>query len=206
MTTRILAQFESDVAVSLLHQLDAQEEILFVLGTCFNLFACMRAKLLQSRLTLCNPMSYHSPPDSSLHMGFPSKNTGAGCCFLFWESSQARDQTRVSGIFCIGRRVLYHWTTWKAQMIRVWCSRWRGPGADQPVKSCSSLSCLQAWFSVQLLLMWATLTGGQGNWGSLTKWWLVILLSQSGCTSLACRWRVKEVFILAKMSSRLPSS
>ena len=42
MTTN-LAQLESDVVVSFLHPLAAQEKILFVLGTCFNLFACVRA-------------------------------------------------------------------------------------------------------------------------------------------------------------------
>ena len=204
MTTN-LAQLESDVVVSFLHPLAAQEEILFVLGTCFNLFACVRAKLLQSHVWLfATPWTIVL--QAPLPMGFPSKNTGSGCHFLFRESSRPRDQTCVSGVFCIGRRVLYHWTTWEAHVKRVCCSRWRSPRADQPVKSCSSLSSLQAWFSMQLLLTWATLIGGQGRWDSLTKWWLVILLSHSVCTSLACHWRVKEEFILAKMSFNLPSS
>ena len=40
--------------------------------------ACMRAKLLQSCLTLCNPMDC-SPPGSSVHGGSPGKNTRMGC-------------------------------------------------------------------------------------------------------------------------------
>ena len=37
---------------------------------------CMHAKLLQSCLTLCNPMDY-SPAGSSVHRDSPGKNTGA---------------------------------------------------------------------------------------------------------------------------------
>ena len=127
-----LAQCESDVVVFLLHQLAAQEEILFVLGTCFNLFACVSACVLSC---FSHVWLFATPRgivlQAPLPMGFPSKNTGAGCHFLFWESSQPRDQTRVSGILCIGRRVLYHWTTWEAHTKCVWCSRWRSPRADQ---------------------------------------------------------------------------
>ena len=32
-------------------------------------------------------------------------------------SSQRRDYTRVSCIFCIGRWVLYHWATWEAHLV-----------------------------------------------------------------------------------------
>ena len=43
----------------------------------------------------------------------PGKNTGVGCHFLLQGgSSQSRDQTHVSCISCIGRGILYHWTTW----------------------------------------------------------------------------------------------
>ena len=44
----------------------------------------------------------------------PSKNTGVGCHFLLQGSSQSEDQTCV---FCIGRGILYHWATWKAQCL-----------------------------------------------------------------------------------------
>ena len=47
-----------------------------------SLGACVhaRAKLLQSCLTLCDPMDCN-PPGSSVH-GSPGKNTGVGCQFL----------------------------------------------------------------------------------------------------------------------------
>ena len=38
-------------------------------------------KSLQSYLTLCDPMDC-SPPGSSVHGGFPGKNTGMGCPIL----------------------------------------------------------------------------------------------------------------------------
>ena len=38
----------------------------------------MCVKLLQSCLTLCDPM-YHCPPGSSVHGDSPGKNTGVGC-------------------------------------------------------------------------------------------------------------------------------
>ena len=38
----------------------------------------MHAKLLQSCLTLCDPMDY-SPPGTSVHGDSPGKNTGVGC-------------------------------------------------------------------------------------------------------------------------------
>ena len=39
---------------------------------------CLHAKLLQSYLTLCNPMDC-SPPGSSVHEDSPGKNIGLGC-------------------------------------------------------------------------------------------------------------------------------
>ena len=46
-----------------------------------SLEACVHAKLLQSCLTLCDPMDCSSP-GSSVHV-IPGKNTGVGCHFLF---------------------------------------------------------------------------------------------------------------------------
>ena len=45
---------------------------------------------------------------------FPGKNIGAGCHFLLQGSSQPRDQTQIS---CIGRQILYCWTTRDSQLI-----------------------------------------------------------------------------------------
>ena len=49
-----------------------------------------------------------------LSMGF-SKNTEAGYHVLLQGSSQSRDRIYVSCISCIGRQILYHCPTWKAQ-------------------------------------------------------------------------------------------
>ena len=71
----------------------------------FSLIA-LRAKLLQSCPTLCDPMDC-SPPSSSVR--------GILQVILDWVampssrgSSQLRDQTYISYVSCLGRRVLYH--------------------------------------------------------------------------------------------------
>ena len=48
---------------------------------CVCVYSCARAQLLQSCLTLCNPMDY--PPGSSVHGDFPGKSNGVGHHFLF---------------------------------------------------------------------------------------------------------------------------
>ena len=70
--------------------------------------ACVRAQLLQSCPTLCDPVD-RSPPDSSVHGLLQAR-------ILEWVAiassrvcSQPRDWTCVCYIFCIGRQVLYHW-------------------------------------------------------------------------------------------------
>ena len=64
----------------------------------------------QSCLSLCDPIDY-SPLDSSVHGIFQTR-------ILEWidisfskGSSWPRNWTHV---FCIGRKILYHWATWKA--------------------------------------------------------------------------------------------
>ena len=69
---------------------------------------CMRAQLLQSFMTLCDPMDC-SPPGSSIHgilqpgkmewVAMPSSN----------RSSQPRDRTGVSCDPCIAGRLFTHW-------------------------------------------------------------------------------------------------
>ena len=46
-----------------------------------HLLLSLHAKLLQSCLSLCNPMDY-SLSDSSVHGGSSGKNTGVGCHFI----------------------------------------------------------------------------------------------------------------------------
>ena len=70
--------------------------------------ASICAKMLQSCLALCDPMDW-SPPGSSVHGILQAR-------ILEWvampssrESSQPRDQTHVSYVSCIGRRVFYQY-------------------------------------------------------------------------------------------------
>ena len=69
--------------------------------------ACMHVKLLQLCPTLCAPLGY-SQPNVSVRGIFQARirewvaiSSSRGC-------SQARDQTCISYISCIGRWVLYH--------------------------------------------------------------------------------------------------
>ena len=66
----------------------------------------MHAKSLQSSLTLCNPMD-GSPPGSSVHEILQARILEWIAMLSFRGSSQPRDRTCVSYIFCIGRRLLY---------------------------------------------------------------------------------------------------
>ena len=67
----------------------------------------MCAKLLQSCPTLCNPMDC-SLPGSSVHGILQAKILEWVAMLSSRGSSQPRDQTHVSYVSCIGRRVLYH--------------------------------------------------------------------------------------------------
>ena len=56
---------------------------------------CCVCLVIQSCLTLCDPMDC-SPPGSSVHGDSPGKNTGAGSKPSSRRSSQPRDRTQVS--------------------------------------------------------------------------------------------------------------
>ena len=64
-------------------------------------------KVTQSCLTLCDPRDY-SPPGSSVHGILQARTLEWVALPSSGGSSQPKDQTRVSYIFCIGRHVLYH--------------------------------------------------------------------------------------------------
>ena len=67
----------------------------------------LRAKSLQSCLTLCNPI-YCSPPDSSVH-GILQVRILEWVAMPFSRgSSWPRDRTHISCVCCICRQVLYH--------------------------------------------------------------------------------------------------
>ena len=70
----------------------------------------VRAKLLHSCLTVCDPMDC-SPPGSSVHGILQARTLQWVATLPSRGSSRRRDQTCVS---CVGRWVLYHWASWEA--------------------------------------------------------------------------------------------
>ena len=76
--------------------------------------ACMHAHLC---LTLCNPVDC-SPPNSSVHGTLQARILKWVAIFYLRRSSWTKDRTCVSCLSCIGRRVLFHCTTWEALLQR----------------------------------------------------------------------------------------
>ena len=75
--------------------------------------ACMRAKSLQSCLTLCDPVDY-SPPGSSIQGILQARMLEWVAISFSRGSSLLRDQTQISYTSCIGRQILYYWAAWEA--------------------------------------------------------------------------------------------
>ena len=68
----------------------------------------VRAKLLQSCPTLCDPRDC-SPPGSSVHGDSPGNNTGVGCHALLQGIFQTQGSNWcLLNVSCIGRQALYH--------------------------------------------------------------------------------------------------
>ena len=83
----------------------------------FKFYIRARACVAELCLILCDPMDcvlskLLRPWDS------PGKDIGVGYHALLRGSSWPRDQTHIS---YIGRWILYHWATWKAQILCVIC-------------------------------------------------------------------------------------
>ena len=74
--------------------------------------ACVHA---QSCPTLCNPVDC-SPSGSSVHRILQVRTLEWVANSSSRGSSRPKDQTHVFYISCIGRRILYHWATWEAQL------------------------------------------------------------------------------------------
>ena len=69
-------------------------------------------------------------------------------------SSQPRDQTCVSCIFCIGRQILYHWATREAP-IPHWILA-KGPRSESNITVSKNLSCRTALFSTIISLCYTS--------------------------------------------------
>ena len=75
--------------------------------------ACMSAKLLQSSLTICNPMDC-SPPGSSVHGILQARILEKVAMPSSRAFSRPRDWTRASYVSYTGRQTLYSCETWEA--------------------------------------------------------------------------------------------
>ena len=78
---------------------------------CAHVCVCV-CSIVQSCLTLCDPMDYAARQAPLCSWNFPGKNTGVDCHFLLQgifprRSSLSRDQTQVSCISCSSRQILY---------------------------------------------------------------------------------------------------
>ena len=91
----------------------------FLLST--HQLVCMCAKLLQSCLTLWDPMDC-SPPASSVHGILQARKLEWVAMPSCSGSSQTRDWTCVSYVACTGRQVLYHGSHLGSPLISLqWC-------------------------------------------------------------------------------------
>ena len=101
MSSAILTFRKSSLALSQFHHAaDATLWLSYFLW-------CVHAKLLQLCLTLYDPMDC-SPPGSSVHGVLQASILEWVAVSLSGGSSRPRDQTHVSYVSCIDRRVLYH--------------------------------------------------------------------------------------------------
>ena len=117
-----------------------------------NLQCCVRAKSLQSYLTLCNSID-HSPPGSSVH-GMPSSRG----------SSRPRDQTHVSVAPALqaDSLLLSHWGSW---IYNKW---WRIFNPTSKLTFCVSFYSGTLWLTA-CILMYQTpvdVCGHCGNWAN----------------------------------------
>ena len=116
----------------------------------------MHAKLLQSCLTLCDPVNC-GPPGSSVCGIFQARILEWVAISYSRGSSPPRDGTHVSYVSCIGRRVLYHWCRLGSQVIvdppYMWfflpCPRFLCIWGFAFVNSASSRSCSAVAFTVE---------------------------------------------------------
>ena len=126
---------------------------------CWDLFCWCgppRCSDAQSCPTLATPWTivYQAP----LSMGFSRHEYGSGLAFPPpRESSRPRHQTCITCISCIGRWILYHYTTWETHLHRyLSVFLWKG-GESQAVQGKGALSLTKHWMgyspSIPLLVM-----------------------------------------------------
>ena len=74
--------------------------------------------VVQSCLALRNPIDC-SLPGSSVHRIFQARTLEQVAIFYSRGSSWPKDQTCISYVSCIGRRILYHCATWEAHVLHL---------------------------------------------------------------------------------------
>ena len=91
-----------------------QAPFLFWFG--WSSFISTLERVVQSCLTLCDPMDC-SPPSSSVHGTLQARILELVAIPFSKESSRPSDWTCVSCVSCIGGLILYHGITWEAQRM-----------------------------------------------------------------------------------------
>ena len=81
----------------------------------FRMCACAQSL---SHVALCNPMNC-SPPGSPVHGIFQMRILDWVTISYSRGSSWLKDQTHISCVFCIGRKVLYYCTIWKEALCTI---------------------------------------------------------------------------------------
>ena len=123
---------------------------------------CSRA---QSREALWDPMDC-SPPWSSVHGIFQARFLKWVAFYFSRWSSRPRNWTWISCISCIGRRILYHYTTWKAQYTQQpeWILRGLPSGKSWP-QSFHSVWFHYITFHLKLIKLKQWRTESRRRWG-----------------------------------------
>ena len=103
LPTPLPAEISSSLQIQLIHLEPSDYSTLLYSFLLHQL--CVRAA--ESRPTLCDPMDC-SPPASSIYRILQARILEWVAISFSRGSSQARDQTCVSCISCIGRQILYH--------------------------------------------------------------------------------------------------
>ena len=85
---------------------------------CLCVYVCV-CMCTQSCPTLYDPMDCN-PPGSSVHGIFQARIPEWVAISFSRRSSWFRNRTRVSCVSCIGRQILYHWTTWE---VKFWTGK-----------------------------------------------------------------------------------
>ena len=115
-------------------------KILVKKRSCFEGSGHVVKRILSCLINLVSDPMDCSSPGSSVHGNFQARTSEPVAISFSRGSSWPRDRAQVSCIFCIGRRILYQYTTWEAPTHNAWeeaISKRRA--GVQPGHDCSDL-------------------------------------------------------------------